>query len=99
MSNKRTINEYTSHLYDLIRGSYTYGMDEEQLSKQFMNQARLRWFQNAIKSFSEFKEDHLIKMELTNTGKSAVINIDIPELTPSGNRQYLQIKTTLKVKD
>lgn len=99
MANKRIINEYTSHLYDLIRGSYAYGMDEEQLSEQFMNQARLRWFQNAVESFSEFKEDHLVKMELANTGKSATIRIDIPELTPSGNCQYLEIKTTLKIKD
>lgn len=99
MSKKRIVNKYASSLYDLLRGCYTQILSEEDINKDFLEQAKSHWYKNAVEHFAELCMDSDIHIILSSTGSTATIEVDIPELSTSGNKQYLEIKTAIKIKE
>ncbi len=95
---KNLVNQYSSELYDLIIGTQTHSLSEEDLKKDFMGFARKKWFLNAIQTFSQITAEGA-EHRMSPTGKANTVLIDIPENTPSGVPQQLEIKVSIKIKD
>ena len=91
-------HRYTSVLHDLLRGIPLQGIPEEELEESFMYQAKLRWYEAAISTFQELLQNE-IDLKLQTGNRSNIIRIDLPEKSPSGNTQILEIRVGVKVKE
>ncbi len=94
-----SVNNYSSAIYDIIRGIPVLKMSEEELAQSFMDHAKLRWYENALEQLGNLVERGDVVHNMNLSSKSNTILIDLPETTPSGNSQMLEIKVSIKVKE
>lgn len=97
MSQNSKVNKYSDALYSILNALPDLNSTEDP--DDFMKYSRIKRYNEAVDLFLDVVENGVNHKLCTGIGKSSTISLDVPEKSPSGNSQMLEIKVSIKVKE
>jgi hypothetical protein len=97
MLHNSKVNKYSDALYSILNALPDINSTEDP--DDFMKCSRIKRYNEAVDLLLDVVGNGVNHKLCTGIGKSSTISLDIPDRSPSGNSQMLEIKVSIKVKE